>query len=902
MYVLQKYITSGAYARRHRLLPLLLGLIGVYNFCEVILTLTGQYELFSSMKEILLIQVLYLLLFYVMDFLKIRFPDIIERLLFVVLLLMNLVAFLRYGEPEYHRFFFWGFVGIFLAAIVATATYAYLKYSFTEREQNVANIFYLMLLALTGAFAAEKIWDIPGNMVMLGILAGVCLCIHYLVQTNRLMDTGHILRENLFDNSDVALILFDADYYFIGANRTARGFFREELGDYMGDRRVPKPYMKLIREMTKDMERKREIQKDGRYYQCQLTPVYYEGTLRGYSLSLWDITTPKKETQLMSELKGRAETQTALKSDFLARMSHDLRSPLHAIIGISDILLEKRELSARNRSLVQHVKSAGNALLEQVDAILDYSRLESGRLELANTRYQLQQVLEDLAHMCVINLQSKSVQFTMEMKDEFPCEFIGDPMRVREIIQNLLMNAIKFTESGEIRCELFCEREPDSCNTRITCQVSDTGAGMTRGQIDAAFGEYVTFAGERNRDGVGLGLCIVKQLSQLMGGTVTAESDGVSGTTITVSFYQKMLGEKMHAPVRYTREDILRQAVSFTNKIRPTWIYPKARVLLADDMRINQEIFKELAAPWEFTVDTVRNGREAVAAVQKEKYQLIFLDQMMPEMTGDAAADVIEELCDTPLILMTANLREGAQKHGFSDFLGKPIDMGDFQRIIEQYMPKDYRKDFAARPQEWNLPGNANGIRAYRRTLETFVQEMEPLAKALPGYVPEELPLFKAKAHGIKGASRQIGRYSVSELAEIMEMAAKTENIPFLESHMEDLVQALYEVIEDVEQELRQIPELDDSETAEDAGDAGELFAELKEGFDAYDLGRIEESIRGLANADLTQDEAKLLVQARAACEEMDYERGSRLCRSSLWYQTCAYQGKKTREKEVRSI
>lgn len=860
-------------------MPLLLGLIGVYNFYEVISTLTGQYELFSSMKELLLIQVLYLLLFYVMDFLKIRFPDTMERLLFVVLLLMNLIVFLRYGKPQIHYAFFWGFVGCFLIAIVVTATYAYFKYSFTEREQNVANLFYLMLLALAGALAAEKIWVIPGNAVMLGTLTCVCLCIHYLVQTNRLMDTGHILRENLFDNSDVALILFDADYYYIGANRAAKGFFGEELGSYEREKRVPKPYMKQIREMTKDIERKREIQKDGRYYQCQLTPVYYEGRLRGYSLSLWDITSPKKETQLMSALKGRAETQTALKSDFLARMSHDLRSPLHAIIGISDILLEKRELSARNRSLVKHVKSAGNALLEQVDAILDYSRLESGRLELANTRYQLHQVLEDLAHMCLINLQSKSVQFTMEMKDEFPCEFMGDPMRVREIIQNLLMNAIKFTESGEIRCELFCERKPDSYNTRITCQVSDTGAGMTRAQIDAVFGEYVTFAGESNREGTGLGLCIVKQLSELMGGTVRAESDGVSGTTITVSFYQRMLGEKMHAPVHYTREDILRQAVNFTNKIRPTWIYPEARVLLADDMRINQEIFKELAAPWEFAVDTVRNGREAVTAVQKEKYQLIFLDQMMPEMTGDAAAEVIEEICDTPLILMTANLPENAQKqrHGFADFLGKPIDMGDFQKIIEQYMPKAYRKDFAARPQEWNLPGNANGIRAYRRTLETFVKEIGPLAEALPGYVPEELLLFKAKAHGIKGASRQIGRYSVSELAEVMEMAAKTENISFLESHMENLVQALYEVVEDVEQELRQLPELDDSETAEDARDVKELFAELKAGFDAYDLGRIEESIRGLANADLTQEEAERLVQARAACEELDYERGSRL-------------------------
>ena len=190
---------------------------------------------------------------------------------------------------------------------------------------------------------------------------------------------------------------------------------------------MPRPYTKQIREMTKAIDRRREVEKNGCYYQCQLTPVYHEGNLRGYVLTLWDITAQKKETQLMSALRGRAETQTALKSDFLARMSHDLRSPLHAIIGISDILSEKRDLSARNRSMVSHIKRAGNVLLEQVDAILDYSRLESGRLELANMHYQLHQVLGDLAHMCVINLQSKPVEFTMEVKEPFPCEFEGDP-------------------------------------------------------------------------------------------------------------------------------------------------------------------------------------------------------------------------------------------------------------------------------------------------------------------------------------------------------------------------------------------------------------------------------------------------------------------------------------------
>ena len=880
LYVLQKYITSGAYSRRHRLLPLLLGMFAVYNFYEVVLTLTGETALFTSLKGMLVIQVFYLLLFYVMDFLNVRCPDILEGALFTVLLLMNLLVFLRYEDVEFHRTVFLGFVIAFLLAIIITVTYAYLKYSFTEREGSVTRMFYLMLFSVVLSIAAEETWETPGNLLLLTTLAFVCICIHYLVQTNQLLDTGCVLQENLFENSDTAMVLFDADYCYVSANRVALSFFRDELGNLTREKRMPRPYTKQIREMTKAMDRRREVEKNGCYYQCQLTPVYHEGNLRGYVLTLWDITAQKKETQLMSALRGRAETQTALKSDFLARMSHDLRSPLHAIIGISDILSEKRGLSARNRSMVSHIKRAGNVLLEQVDAILDYSRLESGRLELANMHYQLHQVLGDLAHMCVINLQSKPVEFTMEVKEPFPCEFEGDPLRVREIIQNLLMNAIKFTESGEIRCELFFETESDSYNTRITCKVSDTGAGMTKERIDEVFGEYVTFGGESNPEGVGLGLCIVKQLSELMGGNVSAKSDGVSGTTITAVFYQRMLGEKLHSPVRYTREDILRQTVNYTRRVFPTWVYPKARVLLADDMEINQEIFKELAAPWQFTVDAVRDGREAVAAVRREKYQLIFLDQMMPEMTGDAAADMIGEICDAPMILMTADLPESVKtqkQHGFTDFLGKPIDIGDFQRIIEQYMPKDYRKDFLERSREWEFARNASGMRAYRRTLQTFVKEVAPLAEALPGFVPDNLVLLRAKVHGIKGAGRQIGRYFVSEQAEIMEMAAETENISFLESHMQDFIEALYEAVEDVEQEINKLPKYADQEAAESTREAAELFAELKAGFDAYDLGRIESSIRGLTAAELTPEEKTLLEEARAACEELAYERGSRL-------------------------
>lgn len=886
LYVLQNYVTTGAYSRQHRLLPLILGLVGVFNFYEVVLTLTGEVELFARLKDMLLIQMLYLLFFYILDFLRLKLPRVVEGLLFLTLLLMNVVVFLRYEQPNLYFNYFIMFVVGYIIAIVAAGTYAYVRYSFTNREHKVKRRLYLALILLAAALLIEKLWNIPGNVVMLGASTFACLVIHQLIQTNQLMDTGYILRENLFDNSETALILFDSDYYYVDANRAARLLFPDGIGKVERGKRTEKFYMQEIRELTKSMERKTEFQKEDRYYQCQLTPCFYAERLRGYVFSIWDITAQKKETQLMSKLKGRAETQTARKSDFLARMSHDLRSPLHAIIGISDILSEKRELSARNRALILHIRNAGDVLLDQVDAILDYSRLETGRLELANEQYSLQQMLEELAHMCVINLQSKQVQFTAEIKNQFPKELLGDPMRVREIIQNILANAIKFTATGEIRCEITCERVVNSHDVQITCRVKDTGPGMTEEQLAQSFEEYVTFAGEGTGEGTGLGLCIVRQLAELMGGSATAESNGVSGTTVTATFYQKMLGEIMCPPVVYTRESVLRQSVNFSRKIRPNWVYPGARVLLADDMRINQEIFKELSTPWEFLVETVSDGREAVKAARENTYQIIFLDQRMPGMTGDAAAAQIAEFCDTPLVLMTADLSDDNQKtcrkQGFADFLAKPIDMVNFQRVIEQYMPIAYRRDFSVSAQDWNLSGSENRMLAYKRTLTTFVQEVRPLAGALPGYIPDDLSLFRAKVHGIKGASRQIGKYSVSEWAEIMEMAAQTGNVPFLESHMDDFIHAVCETLEDIEQELEEFPVIDEPKAEETSGDTWGMFQELKTGFDTYDLGRIEACIERLENANLTQEEEKLLIQVRLACTELDYEGGSELLSGKL--------------------
>lgn len=877
--VLQKYITTDTYSRTHRLLPLVLGLLAVFNFFQIVETISGETEIFATLYDLLLIQSLHLLMFYTLDFLQIHLPKLVENSLYVLLVSMDLLLFwqLKVGGlySQTSSFITLGYVII----IVCIATFAYIRGSFSKRENRVTNLVYIaFLMPAVAVFAAElgeRNWRIWISIA----LAFTCCIIYYLLATDQLTDSLYTLQEQQYATADIAVVSFDADCYYMGANEAAKRLFPRELS-VPARKTKPELYMDDIKQMARMMEHPKIIEHQGHFYKCQLNSVYYHERLKGYNLSIIDITEQKNETKLMASLKDAAEDKNALKSRFLATMSHDLRSPLHAIIGISDILTAQRGISGKNRALLMHIKSAGETLLTQVDAILDYSKLEAGRLVLAKDAYHLDSILEELAHMSVINLQSKPVKFILDMKDEHPRYLVGDEMRVREIIQNLLANAAKYTKQGEIRCEVRCELNEKTKMAYITCQVSDTGAGMSQEQLEQIFDEYVTFSGGRIAHGSGLGLCIVKQLAELMNGNVFAISDGVSGSTVSASFYQEYEGEEMLPPFQLDGDTILRQTTAYNRNVKPAFTYPKAKVLLAEDMRINQEIFRELVSPWEFDVEFAYNGKEAVDMAKNGEYQMIFLDQMMPEMMGDEAAAQIREITDVPIILITANLTDGMRneylKIGFTDFVAKPIELPVLQKTIEQHMPREYRYDSSFEEVRGIFPDNLSKGKANKRTLETFVHEVEPLAEMLPVYVDENMELFRIKTHGIKGASRQIGKITLSEKAEIMEMAAKTDNMNYIETHMEDFCRELIEAVREARQELENIPTIQMDEQTE-VREKQDLFAQLKEGFDNYQLSQIEDAIRALEGAVLTAEELELLEQAKVACDEMDYEEGSAL-------------------------
>lgn len=341
---------------------------------------------------------------------------------------------------------------------------------------------------------------------------------------------------------------------------------------------------------------------------------------------------------------------------------------------------------------------------------------------------------------------------------------------------------------------------------------------------------------------------------------------------------------------------------AFSNKIHPTYIYPGAHILLADDMGMNQKIFCKLVEPWQVQVDVVEDGTEAVEAVHKKKYQMIFLDQMMPKMLGVEAAELIHQYCDVPMILMTANLEDGEkteyQKYGFVDFLAKPVEISSLQSVLETYMPVEYRCPGDTQEQGTDILWGRTVVD--RHILETFVHEVKPLAQELPEYAVKDIDLFRIKVHGIRGSSRQLDEMSLSEAAEAMEQAAKRKDQTYIDSHMQELQQKILAVLEQVEVKLSagalpgELSEEENSSTEDgnlktnenpstaDESDSvhynkSELFEQLHAGFDRYRIRQIEESIRALEQEELTSEENEVLEKAKDACEDFEYEAGSAL-------------------------
>jgi signal transduction histidine kinase/ActR/RegA family two-component response regulator len=392
-------------------------------------------------------------------------------------------------------------------------------------------------------------------------------------------------------------------------------------------------------------------------------------------------------------LSRKRSQESQAKSSFLARISHDLRTPMNAISGMSELALREYGEPA-GRDYLNDIQSACADLLAIVNDLLDISRIESGKLEILDADYDLSALLGDALRIVRIHLMDKPLEFSVALSPDLPSALTGDRVRIQQILQNLLSNAIKYTPKGFVRLEVSA-RKLDAHAVQLSFAVSDSGLGIRAEDQPRLFEEFARFDTALSKQpGTGLGLPIARSLARALGGDILVKSAYGEGSTFTATVVQSCRDFSSRACLPLHAEGQSR-------RLPPPFLAPAARVLAVDDDRLNLKLATGLLAPYGMQVDTARNGLEAIEMAKRNNYDLIFMDHMMPGLDGVEATRAIralrystgdERFTRVPVVSLTANalagMREMFLENGFNDFLSKPIELPKLQQVLAKWLPK----------------------------------------------------------------------------------------------------------------------------------------------------------------------------------------------------------------------
>lgn len=518
---------------------------------------------------------------------------------------------------------------------------------------------------------------------------------------------------------------------------------------------------------------------------------------------------------LRKEKRSQQEAETAnmAKSSFLANMSHEIRTPINAILGMNEMIL-REEKDPAIRGYAGNIQASGNSLLSIVSDVLDISKIESGKLEIIPVDYEVNSLISDCCNMAAGRAKAKELELLVECADNVPMKLCGDETHIRQIIMNLLTNAVKYTEKGTVKL-IVSGRFTDG-GFVLKVDVSDTGIGIAEENLPQLFTQFQRFDLQRNRniEGTGLGLSIVKRLCDLMSGTITARSVLGSGSTFTVKLPQKVVDSTPCGGVN------LNYSAGAEHEYHHSFEAPEAKILAVDDLPVNLLVIANLLKETRIKIDTAGSGRECLDKCSQQKYDLILMDHMMPEMDGVQTfeklhGDKSSPNFETPVIMLTANalagMREQYMDVGFADYVSKPVRGAKLEEAIRRNLPESLIKpaspeipaeavstepsgfaDICSAVPELNVNAALQYCCGSAELLNDLLHdftENDHFSDLKAAFEEKRWEDYRRHAHSLKSTSLMIGLTGLSERARTSELALKGSCTEFAELNHDSLIE-----------------------------------------------------------------------------------------------------------------
>ncbi len=685
------------------------------------------------------------------------------------------------------------------------------------------------------------------------------------------------------------------------------------------------------------------------------------------------------------------------KSNFLANMSHEIRTPMNAISGMAEIILRENKRPEIAEYAIG-IRNACGSLLAIINDILDISKIESGKLDIVNAEYSLAELLDDIINLSRMRMESKPLAFFAYVDSTLPAKMIGDESRIKQILVNLMTNAIKFTQSGYVELKVTGHQDKEAVH--LTFSVTDTGSGIKKEDMDRLFEEFERVNTTKNRsiEGTGLGLAITKRLCKMMNGSIKAESVYGKGSVFTVDIVQKY---NEYTPLAFVPQEktalIYEPRTEYSDSIKKTienlgshcdtctnqselyekiakdkfdyifvpslhlekvqsvkkkhklssrivemasgdessgydkvetivlpvqciqvaevfnevskshresksnikFVAPNARVLVVDDSPVNLKVAIGLMRPYEFYIETASDGIEAVEKVTKNRYDIVFMDHMMPGMDGIDATTAIRKMKgeyyeNLPIVALTANAIAGTKelfiKEGMNDFVSKPIEISKLNDILARWIPKEKQETVEIvapkiEKEEYNLRIKGvdvgYGVRLLGGDFDDYVDivktyyadSVRKQVSIATSFGTKDIKMLKTEIHAVKSASTSIGALGLAAKALKLEEACQNNDWEYIEKNIARFFEEFADVIEEIPKSIKiEDEDGDDNKPNGEIPLLKESLSELGEAIEFVDISRIEDILEMLSGYAWEDGIGEILLKIKGCIETYEYD------------------------------